>query len=381
MSGAEVREHPAVAPDVWRRTAGLAASIVAISMLRYATNGPSQSFLHELSLRLYYVPILLGAYWYGVPGGLVVALVSSIAYVNHVSEIVHEFEPGRLAEVVVFHVIGVSVGMLASAQRRVALRYQTAAATLEQANAKLHESHEQIRRIDRLRTLGEVATGLAHEIRHPLASIGGAIEIIEARAQAGSPEAEFSRLAMKEVQRLDLLVWEFLRYARPHEPELRTMPLDEVVAQAVTLLRVEAERAHVRLDVEPAAAPTEVSIDPLQIEQVLLNVLLNAIQATPAGGRIVVRQRLDGHEVSVDVVDEGPGIASEHLGSIFSPFFTTRERGTGLGLAIAHRIVMSHEGRLEVVQTSPRGTWFRIGLPLGGAVDVARAPSAAAIAL
>jgi signal transduction histidine kinase len=381
MSGAEVREHPAVAPDVWRRTAGLAASIVAISMLRYATNGPSQSFLHELSLRLYYVPILLGAYWYGVPGGLVVALVSSIAYVNHVSEIVHEFEPGRLAEVVVFHVIGVSVGMLASAQRRVALRYQTAAATLEQANAKLHESHEQIRRMDRLRTLGEVATGLAHEIRHPLASIGGAIEIIEARAQAGSPEAEFSRLAMKEVQRLDLLVWEFLRYARPHEPELRTMPLDEVVAQAVTLLRVEAERAHVRLDVEPAAAPTEVSIDPLQIEQVLLNVLLNAIQATPAGGRIVVRQRLDGHEVSVDVVDEGPGIASEHLGSIFSPFFTTRERGTGLGLAIAHRIVMSHEGRLEVVQTSPRGTWFRIGLPLGGAVDVARAPSAAAIAL
>jgi signal transduction histidine kinase len=381
MSGAEVREHPAVAPEVWRRTAGLAASIVAISMLRYATNGPSQSFLHELSLRLYYVPILLGAYWYGVPGGLVVALVSSIAYVNHVSEIVHEFEPGRLAEVVVFHVIGVSVGMLASAQRRVALRYQTAAATLEQANAKLHESHEQIRRIDRLRTLGEVATGLAHEIRHPLASIGGAIEIIEARAQAGSPEAEFSRLAMKEVQRLDLLVWEFLRYARPHEPELRTMPLDEVVAQAVTLLRVEAERAHVRLDVEPAAAPTEVSIDPLQIEQVLLNVLLNAIQATPAGGRIVVRQRLDGHEVSVDVVDEGPGIASEHLGSIFSPFFTTRERGTGLGLAIAHRIVMSHEGRLEVVQTSPRGTWFRIGLPLGGAVDVARAPSAAAIAL
>jgi signal transduction histidine kinase len=381
MSGAEVREHPAVAPEVWRRTAGLAASIVAISMLRYATNGPSQSFLHELSLRLYYVPILLGAYWYGVPGGLVVALVSSIAYVNHVSEIVHEFEPGRLAEVVVFHVIGVSVGMLASAQRRVALRYQTAAATLEQANAKLHESHEQIRRMDRLRTLGEVATGLAHEIRHPLASIGGAIEIIEARAQAGSPEAEFSRLAMKEVQRLDLLVWEFLRYARPHEPELRTMPLDEVVAQAVTLLRVEAERAHVRLDVEPAAAPTEVSIDPLQIEQVLLNVLLNAIQATPAGGRIVVRQRLDGHEVSVDVVDEGPGIASEHLGSIFSPFFTTRERGTGLGLAIAHRIVMSHEGRLEVVQTSPRGTWFRIGLPLGGAVDVARAPSAAAIAL
>jgi signal transduction histidine kinase len=378
MSAAEVREHPRAVGYVWWRTAGLAASIVAISILRYATNGPSQGFLHELSLRLYYVPILIGAYWYGVPGGLAVAFVSSIAYINHVSEIVHTFDAGRLAEVVAFHLIGVSVGMLASAQRRVAVGYQTLAATLEHANAGLRESHEQIRRMDRLRTLGEVATGLAHEIRHPLASIGGAIEIIEARAQAGSPEAEFSRLAMKEVQRLDLLVWEFLRYARPHEPELRTMPLDEVVAQAVTLLRVEAERARVRLDVELAAAPNELSIDPLQIEQVLLNVLLNAIQATPAGGRVVVRQRIDGHEVSIDVVDEGPGIAAEHLGSIFNPFFTTRERGTGLGLAIAHRIVMSHEGSLEVVQTSSRGTWFRIGLPLRGAVEVPREPSSPA---
>ena len=328
-----------------------------------------------------YVPILIGAYWYGVPGGLAVALVSSIAYINHVSEIAREFEPGRLAEVIVFHLTGASVGLLASAQRRVAVRYQTAAATLEHANAGLRESHEQIRRMDRLRTLGEVATGLAHEIRHPLASIGGAIEIIEARAQPGSPEAEFSRLAMKEVQRLDLLVWEFLRYARPHEPELRTMPLDEVVAQAVTLLRVEAERAHVRLDVEPVGALSTSRSIRLQIEQVLLNVLLNAIQATPAGGRIVVRQRLDDHEVSVDVVDEGPGIAAEHLASIFNPFFTTREKGTGLGLAIAHRIVMSHEGRLEVVQTSSRGTWFRIGLPLRRAVGVPQEPSAAAVTL
>ena len=381
MMTADVSENLTLSRFEWWRAAVLAASIVAVSVLRYATNGPSQTFLHEISLRLYYVPILIGAYWYGVPGGLAMAVISSIAYVNRVSEIVHTLDRGRLAEVAVFHLIGVSVGMLASAQRRVARRYQSAATTLEQANATLRESHEEIRRMDRLRTLGEVATGLAHEIRHPLASISGALEIIQARAAAGTPEAEFSHLALKEVQRLDLLVWEFLRYARPHAPELRTIALAQVVDQAATLLRVEAERAGVQLDVERSAAPIDVTIDPLQIEQVLLNVLLNAIQATPAGGRVVLRERLAEGEACVDVIDEGHGIDNEHLASIFNPFFTTREKGTGLGLAIAHRIVMSHDGHLDVVQTSPHGTWFRVGLPVQKVSNPAALPQVAVVPL
>jgi signal transduction histidine kinase len=277
-------------------------------------------------------------------------------------------------------VIGLSVGMLASAQRSVARRYQQTAATLESANRELRESHEHIRRIDRLKTLGEVATGLAHEIRHPLASIGGALEIIESRSLEGSPEGEFSRLAMAEVRRLDGLVWEFLKYARPHDPELRAMPLHEVVAQVVMLLRVEAERARVALEVEQQS-PIEVAIDPLQIEQVLLNVILNAIQATPPGKRVVVREHLDEGEAVVDIVDEGSGIAAEHLPSVFSPFFTTKEKGTGLGLAIAHHIVIAHGGRLEIHQTSSRGTSFRICLPVGGTSGAGFSPLQAKIAI
>jgi signal transduction histidine kinase len=301
--------------------------------------------------------------------------VSSVVYVRRLVQVVGPaFDASRYAEVVVFYVIGLSVGMLASAQRSVARRYQQTAATLESANRELRESHEHIRRIDRLKTLGEVATGLAHEIRHPLASIGGALEIIESRSLEGSPEGEFSRLAMAEVRRLDGLVWEFLKYARPHDPELRAMPLHDVVAQVVMLLRVEAERARVALDIEQQT-PIEVAIDPLQIEQVLLNVILNAIQATPPGKRVAVREHLDGREAVVDVVDEGPGITPEHLSSVFSPFFTTKEKGTGLGLAIAHHIVIAHGGRLEVHQTSSRGTIFRIGLPLIEASGATSAPS------
>jgi two-component system sensor histidine kinase HydH len=346
------------------RVAVLAASIAAISFLRYTT-GP-QTFLHELSLRLYYVPILIGAYWYGAAGGLLIASVSSVAYVHRILDVGPAFDASRYSEVVVFYVIGLSVGLLANAQRSVTGRYQRTAATLERANRELRESHEQIRRIDRLKTLGEVAAGLAHEIRHPLASICGALEIIESRSVDGSPEGEFSRLAMAEVQRLDRLVWEFLRYARPHDPELRAMPLHEVVAQVVTLLRVEAERAQVVLEIEQQAL-VEVAIDPLQIEQVLLNVILNAIQATPPGARVAIREHVENDEAMIDVVDEGTGIAADHLPSIFSPFFTTKEKGTGLGLAIAHHIVAAHRGRLEVHQTSSRGTIVRICLPAGGA--------------
>jgi two-component system sensor histidine kinase HydH len=352
------------------RAAGLIGAIVAISALRYATGG-STSIWHELSLRLYYLPILVSAYWYGAPGGLIVALVSSAVYVQHIFQPTSTFDASRYAEVVVFHVIGLCVGMLSTAQRRVTMRYQHVAATLESANRELRDSHEQIRRIDRLKTLGEVATGLAHEIRHPLASIRGALEIIEARSQMETPEAEFSRLGMVEVDRLDHLVWEFLRYARPHDPELRSVPLHEIVERVVRLLRVETERAQVRLDTESAETLLDVVVDPLQIEQVLLNVVLNAIQASPAGTRILIRGHLDHRQAVLDVVDQGPGIPAEHLSSIFSPFFTTKDKGTGLGLAIAQRIVTAHDGRIDVHQTSTRGTCIRVRLPIGQAAGQA----------
>jgi signal transduction histidine kinase len=158
------------------------------------------------------------------------------------------------------------------------------------------------------------------------------------------------------------------------------MPLHEVVAQVVMLLRVEAERARVALEVEQQAQ-LDVAIDPLQIEQVLLNVLLNAVQATPAGKRIVIREQRDERDAIVDIVDEGPGIAAEHLPRIFSPFFTTKEKGTGLGLAIAHHIVVAHRGSLEVHETSLHGTNFRIRLPIAETPGAAWPPPRAEVAI
>ena len=350
------------------RIGALVLLIAAISLLHSATN-QSDVIWHGLLLRLYYVPILIGAYWYGAFGGLLIALACSMAYVPHLREQSPALEAGRYAEIVVFHVIGLTVGLLATAQRRVTGRYQRAAETLERANLELRESSEQLQRADRLKTLGEVAAGLAHEIRHPLASIRGALEIIDERSRPDSPEAEFSRLAIVEVQRLDNLVWEFLRYARPHEPDLRPTSLNDVVERAVALLRIEAERGGVMLDVDRSVPVPDAWIDALQIEQVLLNVILNAIQASPPDSCVHVRERVDRQEVVVDVIDEGAGIPFEHLKQVFSPFFTTREKGTGLGLAVAQRIVMAHHGHVEVTETSERGTCVRIRLPIGASTQ------------
>lgn len=353
--------------NTWRLVA-LAASLALVSLLRYVT-GPGPSVAHELALRLYYVPILVSAYWFGVSGGLIVAAIAAMVYVNRAVGFAETLDPARVAEVVIFHLFGLVVGLLANAQRRSTERYRDAAATLEEANLRLRESHEHIRRIDRLKTLGEVATGIAHEVRHPLASIGGALEIIQARAQAATPEFEFSTLAMAEVQRLDGLVWEFLRYARPHDPELRPTRVDDVVAQVATLLRVEADRAGVRLEMDLRSGGFDALIDPLQIEQVLLNIVLNGIQATPAGSAVRIAMRHEDGAIHIDVTDQGGGIAPENLPRIFSPFFTTREKGTGLGLAIAQRIVMAHEGQIEIVDTSAAGTRVRVTLPATAAGD------------
>lgn len=360
--------HRSFASDA-SRICGLLLAIVAIWIGHYATN-QSEAVWHGLLLRLYYIPILVGAYWYGALFGLLVAMACSVAYVPHLREQPLAFEVGRYAEIVVFHVIALTVGLLATAQRHITERYQSAAATLERANRELRDSYRQLQWADRLKTLGEIAAGLAHEIRHPLASIRGALEIIDARSESGTPECEFSQLAMTEVQRLDNLVWEFLRYARPHMPDLRPTSLHELVERVVALLRVESEQAGVRLEIDRVETASTVFVDALQIEQVLLNVLLNAIQASPPDSCVrVCEAQPDRQQAVIDIVDEGPGIPSEHVDHIFSPFFTTREKGTGLGLAIAHRIVVTHRGDIEVHRTPHRGTCIRIRLPLSAPAE------------
>jgi len=353
-----------------RRTLGpavlLLAVILLISTLHYLTD-PGQALWHVVYQRLYYGPIIVGAYWYGVRGGLLAAIATTAAYAPHIAmtwSADAPYEASQYAEIVMFYAAGLFVGLLADTQRRLTDRYQRAAAELEQANRELRESHAQLARADRLSALGQMAAGLAHELRNPLAGVNGAIEIVAEHAQAGTPQAEFAGIAQKELRRLDDLVTRFLAYARPHPPALRLVESGRVVEQVVALLRPELERQGVSARVDPASAWPPLSVDPEQIQQVLLNVLLNAVQASPRGSTVRVHSRTEPRFLAIDVSDEGPGIPEEHLSQVFDPFFTTKPRGTGLGLAVSARIVNAHHGSIDARRNAEHGTTVSIRLPL-----------------
>ncbi len=348
------------------RGSGLFAAVAAVASLHFVTD-PSRVALHEVFNYLCYVPIIFGAYWYGAWGGVAAAAVTSAAFIPHIRATWtgnEAYSASLYAQVAVFHVLGLTVGLLAGAQRRLTARYRDTATALERANRELRDSQEHLRRADRLSALGEIAAGLAHEIQNPLAGVKGALEIIASRVAHGTPEAEFAGVGGKELARLEGLVSEFLTYARPHDPALRPTDVHEIVERVAALLRPEAEKKTVTLVFERPAAFPVLSLDPEQITQVLFNVVLNAIQATGAGGHVRIRESVELGRALIDVIDEGAGIPPEHALRIFDPFFTTKPRGTGLGLAISHRIVTAHRGTIEALPGSPSGAIFRICLPL-----------------
>lgn len=348
------------------RWAGVLAGVTAVSGLHYATP-PAHFVLHAVYQRLYYAPVILAAYWFGVRGGLVAAVLSAIAYAPHIHTAWSHNPPytvSQYAELVVFLSLGLSVGLIASHERRLTNRYREAAESLERANRDLRESGEQLRRAERLSALGEIAAGLVHEIRNPLAGVKGALEIVSSRAAAGTPEAEFSTVATHELQRLETLVQEFLDYARPRPPRLRPADLPDIIHRVVSLLGPQADRAEVALAVEGSDTSQGLRIDPEQIEQVLVNVLLNAVQASRPGGRVTLRHGPQGSRYLIEVHDQGAGIPPDRLARIFEPFFTTKERGTGLGLAISQRIVAAHGGEIRISSSQGRGTIVEILLQL-----------------
>jgi len=235
----------------------------------------------------------------------------------------------------------------------------------------LRESREEIERLHRtqmsraehLATLGELAAGLAHEIRNPLAGIAGVIEIVARDLPTTSPARAVVRDVRLEVAQINHILTDLLQTARPHPPEIRPSDLNTTVEHAVMLARqqVISKPIHIELKKDPDLPPVEHDSD--QIHQVLLNLLLNAVQAIETSGSVRVEISPLEENAAISVTDTGRGIAPEHLPNIFRPFYTTKGNGTGLGLSLARRIVEEHHGRIEVTSEVGKGTKFVLVLP------------------
>jgi len=236
---------------------------------------------------------------------------------------------------------------------------------LRDAREELEHLHRtQMSRAEHLATLGELATGLAHEIRNPLAGIAGVIEIVGRDLPSSSPARSVVKEVRQEIGRINQIVTDLLQTARPHPPQVRPSDLNTTVEHAVMLGRQQALSKSIEIVLQKAASLPLVEHDSDQIHQVLLNLLLNAVQSVDVNGRVGVTIKQVGKMAAVEVADNGRGIAPEHLPNIFRPFYTTKGEGTGLGLSLARRIVEDHRGRIDVTSAVGKGARFTVILPL-----------------
>jgi len=234
---------------------------------------------------------------------------------------------------------------------------------------RLHQT--QMSRAEHFATLGELATGLAHEIRNPLAGIAGVLDIVSRDLPETSVAREVIHDAKQEAIQINRILTELLDTARPKPPQFRVADIVGTAEHAVLFARQQAVTKRINIEFEVTDDLPQVEHDPNQINQVLLNLLLNAIQSMDKPGIIRVSLRQEEDAVAIVVSDEGKGISAEHLPNIFRPFFTTKGYGTGLGLSLARRMVESHGGTISADSTLGQGTQFTVLLPVRRVQDKA----------
>ncbi len=351
----------------------LVVSILVISLFHYFT--PLHlHHVHDIFQRLYYLPIILAALWFGLRGGVGTALAVSIVYAPHIlfqwgGHLTVEME--KYLEILLYNVVGCLTGLLAQRERERRVELQRSSEGLEESYRKLQSQseriiavEEQLRRAEKLSTLGEMAAVLAHEIRNPLGSIRGTAEILRDDYPVGSPKHEFIEIQIRETERLNRVVEDFLRMARQQPPEKKRCSLREELETIVTLTSGAARKQNVELVLEPVADDLELLGDGEKLRQAFLNVLINALQATPPGGMVRVSARKSAGGVVVEFRDTGCGIDSEALKRVYEPFFTTKADGTGLGLAVTKKIIEGHGGELKVASVPGQGTTVSMSLAL-----------------
>jgi signal transduction histidine kinase len=348
------------------RIAVLAAGIAVATALHYLTS-PSLILWHNLFQRLYYLPIIYAAIYFGWRGGLMASTCSALCYIPHILMAwyhIPDYAMNQYAEIIVFFLVGTVTGVLADQGRKQRMELEASSEQLARVNRELQNSFEQIKRADRLSAIGQLSASLAHEIRNPLASIDGAANLIESPQTSDEMRKGSFAIIHKEIQRLNRLLTNLLDFARPRKPEFQAMEPGRLIDAIINLAGHSAEQKGITLrkDVPPSVPAFE--CDPEQMKQVILNLTINAVQAMTGPGEVVLSARQKDSSVVINVRDQGPGVNEEDLDKIFNPFFTTKDTGTGLGLSVVHQIVMQHGGFVTTERNPDCGMTFSLVVPL-----------------
>jgi two-component system sensor histidine kinase HydH len=336
------------------------------------TFGVSSSYYWLLLL-----PVISAGTSLGLIGTMIFIVLSSGAYLSFLafldpSRWVIELQEKRdiALRVILLAVAGNLTTTLAEALRRQFAKTKAVADQLAEANRNLQQAEEAVRRADRLAALGQLAAGLAHELRNPLGTIRASAEMLTRSVAAENEVArEVAGFIAEEVDRTNSLVTRFLDFVRPLE--LRPAPADlaQVLDRSVAMVEREAAAREVTVYKNYSPDIPPFSLDAELMERVFYNLLANAAQATSPGGAVTVKTRAAAGAAEISVIDRGSGIDVKNLGAIFNPFFTTKPQGVGLGLAIVSKIVDEHGGKIAVESEPGKGSVFQVLLPMNPAAS------------
>lgn len=363
--GSKPRPGSKSRPGSRARRIGIVALLIAVLSAAHFLASPHDAALHAFLFKATFLPLVLAGLLLGLRGALAACAVTGAIYLVHVLvQLVpagcHD-APSIASDLVLLVLMSLVTGLLSDRRAQALERERERTAELEEAGRSLRAAEERLRRSDRLRALGELAAGLAHEIRNPLGGIRGAGEILARPSSSAAVREEFAEVLRGEVTRLDRVVESFLGFARPPAGRPGSVELGELARSVFLLVRGEADLAGVGIELEAGRA-VRAWADGDLLRQVLLNVLLNAVQATPSGGTVRLRV-LETLDPALEIEDTGPGIPPGLAERVFDPFVTGRPEGTGLGLALAHRLMESMGGSIEIARTGSTGTLMRLRLP------------------
>jgi len=291
----------------------------------------------------------------------------------------------RFMQMALFYIIGYLTGFKAQRETEEKKRFQETASELErnlrilnEQTEKLSDLEEHLRQYDRLSVIGELTASLAHEVRNPLGSIRGAVEIMQDEIPDSMKKSDFFQILIEETQRLNTVVENYLQYARRQSSEKVDFDIKETIQNAVILLSRQFSRNSHRLTMTLPDGTFVTRGDPNQLWQILINLLINADQAMPDEGEIQINLtvknnlsvtnteipvRTNGLLYDISIIDQGIGLTSEQIKKIFKPFFSSKSDGTGLGLAIVKRIVDENKWQTEIESKPGEGTTFHLIVP------------------
>jgi len=324
--------------------------IAAITFLHYYTT-LSAHHLHLFYQNLYFLPVILAGFWFGLRGGLIASLSVTVLYLPFSILNWEGFSPNdlnTLMEIVLYNVVASILGILRDQERM--------------RQKRLIEAES-------LAAMGRAVSCLAHDMKTPLVAIGGFTRLVQKQMIKECREChgrcrENLEIVIQETQRLEHMVKAMLDFARPLDLEKDMLEVGRLVDESLALAREAALERQVALEKKTIGDISSIPLDAMRMKQVLINLVVNAVQASPPGKTVtVLLHQGKAGELLIDVIDQGCGIPPEKRTEIFRPFVTTKKEGTGLGLPIAKKIVEAHRGRLEILDNPEEGTTLRITLP------------------